>query len=548
MQIVSKCGGLPLAAKTLASLLYSRNDEEEWLSILNSAIWNLPTDENKIMSILKLSYDHLSPNVKRCFSYCSIFPKGHAFSKRELIRMWMAEGFLNSPWQACASPEFVGNEYFKILLLNSFFQDERKKKWLDVKSCRMHDIVHDLAILIAGSESRMVKLIGEIFTIDDNPEVINHSSEFRHLGLQVLDDDVSAIPSEIYQASKLHTFVSFSPRLYGYNGEGVWVNRIFSLSLLRVLNLSHTGIQEFPQSICKLKHLRYLDLSHTRIETFPRYFSQLYTLQTLRLRGCRLKEFPRDMRNMIGLEYLTFAGAYLTQMPREVSRLSKLKKFVGEGKGYGIEELRDLNLLGGKLIIENLGSGTNGKQANLMGKKNIAHLRLDWDFLTPDDSNRITKHTLVMNDLQPHPNLQKLGISSFGGSKFPTWMSTSIHLPNLVYITLFNCANCIHLPALGRLQSLRYLCMQGLKAIIQIGKEFYQGNEEASSNEEASFPSLVELHIISFLNLEEWLGDQRSTSTSSFSRLKRLEISECLKLSTRRLDFHLSKIYNFQLS
>ncbi|KAI3967608.1 hypothetical protein MKW92_003483 [Papaver armeniacum] len=89
--------------------------------------------------------------------------------------------------------------------------------------------------------------------------------------------------------------------------------------------------------------------------------------------------------------------------------------------------------------------------------------------------------------------------------------------------------------------------MQGLKAIKQIGNEFYQGNEEASSNEEASFPSLVELHIISFLNLEEWFGDQRSTSTSSFSRLKRLEISECLKLSTTPTRFPSLKNLQFSI-
>ncbi|KAI3873360.1 hypothetical protein MKX03_003229, partial [Papaver bracteatum] len=148
------------------------------------------------------------------------------------------------------------------------------------------------------------------------------------------------------------------------NGNWVWVKQICSLSLLRVLFLSQSGIAEFPESICSLKHLRYLDLSYTFIKTFPSSFCQLYNLQTLRLKGCRyIKELPKDMRKLIGLEYFIFSekgNNQLTQMPKKVSRFSKLKELsvfiVGIGKGYGIEELKHLNLLTGKLVIKNLGN------------------------------------------------------------------------------------------------------------------------------------------------------------------------------------------------
>ncbi|GFP89527.1 putative disease resistance protein rga3 [Phtheirospermum japonicum] len=71
--IVKKCGGVPLAAKVLGSLLRSNRDEREWRNVLKSEVWDLR--DNTILSVLRLTYNRLLPNQKRCFSYCSVFPK-----------------------------------------------------------------------------------------------------------------------------------------------------------------------------------------------------------------------------------------------------------------------------------------------------------------------------------------------------------------------------------------------------------------------------------------------------------------------------------------
>jgi hypothetical protein len=39
---VKKCGGVPLAVRTLGSLLFSKFDLVEWVNVRDNEIWNIP--------------------------------------------------------------------------------------------------------------------------------------------------------------------------------------------------------------------------------------------------------------------------------------------------------------------------------------------------------------------------------------------------------------------------------------------------------------------------------------------------------------------------
>ena len=48
----------------------------------------------KIMDVLKLSYEGLPEKLKPYFLYLGIYPKDYEIPMKELIQLWMAEGFI----------------------------------------------------------------------------------------------------------------------------------------------------------------------------------------------------------------------------------------------------------------------------------------------------------------------------------------------------------------------------------------------------------------------------------------------------------------------
>ncbi|XP_030940557.1 putative disease resistance protein RGA3 [Quercus lobata] len=223
--IAKKCGGVPLAAKVLGGTMSLKKEKSEWLAIQNNEIWNSLNGSNEMLPILKLSFDHLSPpSLKQCFAYCSVFPKDYRISKEELIQLWMAEGFLQPSLGGCQVMEDIGNRCFDILLANSLFQDEEKDEYDNIIICKMHDLVHDLALSVSKSETLIL-----------NEDLRDDISLVRHLVIQPKGKTIPRIPFLKDGAWKLRTFISENAAL---------ANTIFNFECLRVLKLYGDSIKE----------------------------------------------------------------------------------------------------------------------------------------------------------------------------------------------------------------------------------------------------------------------------------------------------------------
>lgn len=372
-KIVKKCGGIPLAIRTIGRMLYFKNQETEWSSFQEIEFSKISQAENDILPTLKLSYDHLPSHLKHCFGYCSLFPKDYEIDIEELIKLWMAQGFIKST-DTTQSLEDVGHGYFMDLQWRSFFQEVEKDLSGNVEKCKMHDLIHDLATQVAGIECAM------------SPDGNCISKKTRHVSFGFYVNTSQPIPSALSQTSNsIRTILLPSQPGRGFDGIATTpiCNVIGSnFKRLRMLDMHNSGIEAVSDSIGKLIHLRYLDLSATRIKVLPNSITKLRNLQTLKLsKLLGLKELPKDFNNLVNLRHLEFdVWTNLNHMPLglgQLINLQKLSKFVlsertnidrHEGKVGELKELMHLNNLRGELEITNLGQAKNATDANLKEK------------------------------------------------------------------------------------------------------------------------------------------------------------------------------------
>ena len=66
-------------------------------------------DKSEVMDILRLSYDSLPLKLKPCFLYFGMYPEDYEINAREMIQLWVAEGFVKP--HEDAEPEVVADFY-----------------------------------------------------------------------------------------------------------------------------------------------------------------------------------------------------------------------------------------------------------------------------------------------------------------------------------------------------------------------------------------------------------------------------------------------------
>ncbi|CAM0874168.1 unnamed protein product [Alopecurus aequalis] len=428
--IAKKLKASPLVARIVGGRLGRRPNAEFWTTVKNGML------VDGTMEALWWSYHHLDQQARRCFAYCSIFPRRHRLYRDELVNLWVAEGFVRSTNEE-EEMEDVGQEYFDELASTSFIQlggmDYSDKEYYVV-----HDLLHDLAETVAGSDCFRIEngsrlridlwrgkgQIREGWRGDVPPDV-------RHLFVQNYDQEL--ITEKILQLENLRTLIIYAVGELVPVEEEVLDSIFKRLPKLRVLAIAlsqehHALIKEpdvlsLPESISQLRHLRYLAFrTSMRCRVIlPSTLTKLYQIQLLDFGQCEESEFVGD--DLINLRHLFSCSKVNISNILRLTSLQTVPFFtVSEEPGYEINQLRDLNKLHGRLWIDGLGnvkSKAEALEANLSAKERLTMLTLEWD---DDTECNPEVEAEVLEGLCPPVGLETLEIFHYNGLAYPNWM------------------------------------------------------------------------------------------------------------------------------
>lgn len=335
----------------------------------------------------------------------------------------------------------------------------------------------------------------------------------------------------LLEATKVRSLVGKKCR---YLNQSSWSILIANCKNLRMLDLSCSDIEMSLHAIGNLKHLKALYLSENEyLLKLPSSLSRLQLLETLDLDGCsNLRTWPSKTSRLVNLKHLQldFCSKF-DYMPRglgKLTRLQTLSRFVvgrTTGKNVGrLSELNGLNKLRGELHIVDLKNAIVEKGSTyLKDKLNLKSLVLEWGCGGGEDET-------VLGCLQPHPNLEKLVVKGYPGSKMSSWLSSVTNLSELI---LEGFANCHHLPPLHQLYSLKVIRFSRLEALENISETEMQEELVSRKSTTIFFPSLEKLEINDCLNLKGWwkgdVGEASNPNLPCFPCLSHLIFKHCPK-------------------
>ncbi|PHT52017.1 hypothetical protein CQW23_06479 [Capsicum baccatum] len=370
-QIANECHGLPLTIVLVSGLVKYKREIEDWKSVakdVTSFVTN-NTDE-RCSRVLGLSYDHLTSDLKTCLLHFGIFPEDSEIPVKELMRTWMAEGFLKLENDLEGEAEKCLQELVDRCLVLVC------KKSLDgtkIRSCKVHDLIYDLCLREIQRKN--------IFIMNDI--VLDYSdSKQRYVSMQkmqpfkrVTGDTIDYYPFGIYRA--LLTPVHRQLRDHDNNDLLIRTHSIFSFhledsyyglksgliqfKLLKVLELRHRVIDNFPVEILSLIWLRYLSLLCLESLDIPPEICRLWNLQTFIVQGLPdrsvLITFPEEIWGLMQLRHLKVPRFYLPNPP---------SRSVDKGRHLDFSNLQTISYL-------SLGCCTNEV---ILGIRDVKKLRI----------------------------------------------------------------------------------------------------------------------------------------------------------------------------
>uniref|UniRef100_A0ACD5VKW1 Uncharacterized protein n=2 Tax=Avena sativa TaxID=4498 RepID=A0ACD5VKW1_AVESA len=443
---LQKCGGIPLAIITIASLLASNHQLktiDQWYVLLNSIGRGLTEDRNMedMKKILLFSYYDLPFYLKPCLLYLSIFPEDHKIIRAKLIWSWISEGFIYSEKHEASLYE-LGDSYFNELVNRSLIQPVGIDNEYKVEACRVHDMVLDLICSLSSEEN--------FVTILDSTErkMPNTWTKVRRLSIQNSKVDVDT--TWMTHVKSLTVFSN------GNNAEEEL--NISSFQVLCVLDLEGCDISEIGY-VGKLLHLRYLGLKHTKVEELPMEIGKLQLLQTLDLRSTRIRKLPQSVVRLRRLMCLYVALNMM--LPLGIGNLTSLQVLEGHEDidlslgMLNLHVVKDLGCLT-KLRVLRFTLGSNDEsmlKALMESLSNLDKLEILHIFLDSINADVMAEAWMPSSQLR----ILKIFSPTCLFLTLPAWITPSL-LPLLSYLYIgVDVVRPRDIQLLGMLPALRYL-------------------------------------------------------------------------------------------
>ncbi|KAI4974551.1 hypothetical protein ZWY2020_047831 [Hordeum vulgare] len=398
-KIVSKCKGWPLVIVLVGGLLRVREKTvEEWRRINVQLSWELINNSSlsDIRNVLYLSFIYLPTRLKGCFLYCSLFPEDYLFRRKKLVRLCIAEGFIEE--RSDSTLEEVAEGYLKELIGRNMLQLVERNSFGRIKEFRMHDILRELAVDLCQKNC---------FGVAHEDKCGGaHQKDGRRLVLHKLKDDIQQSFSNMHQ---LRTMITLGDSKSSFTRLTLLCNES---RYMTVLELSGLPIEKIPDAIGDLFNLRYLGLRDSKVKKLPKSVEKLSNLLTLDLSESDIHELPSGIVKLKKLRHL-FAERVFDRTGRDFKCLSGVHIPNGLGNLTNLQTLQSLEAQDGSL--RHLGELRQMRSLTLWNVKGIqcGHISeslVHMQYLSFLDVNASDENEVLSLNVRL-PSLQKLLLS-----------------------------------------------------------------------------------------------------------------------------------------
>ncbi|CAN6329719.1 unnamed protein product [Urochloa humidicola] len=310
--IIRKCGGLPLAIATVASILSCQPSIQDRWDYVNKAIgYSLltnPTWEG-MKQVLDLSYNSLPHHLKACILYTGMYEEDIVIWKDDLVNQWIAEGFIRAT--EGQDKKEIARSFFDRLISGKLILPVDINKNGEVLSCTVHHMVLNLVIRSRSVEENFVTAIHHSqahFTLAD---------KVRRLSLQFGNAE-DAMPPANMRLSHVRTIAFW--------GVFKCLPSIVQFRLLQVLILHFWGENDTTSfdltGISELFRLRYLKVTSNMTLQLCTQMRGLKSLETLTI-DAKVCAVPPDIVQLPGLLHLSLPAE--TILPNGIGQMTSLR-------------------------------------------------------------------------------------------------------------------------------------------------------------------------------------------------------------------------------